>query len=88
MSKLKDVFCVYEYDIPTSKIKKALINEKPEIEYVLDQMRKSVDELDERWNDTRSISHNISVVANQKRNRSMTSQLEDSTRYSRNTCIY
>lgn len=84
MSKLRDVFCVYEYDMPTSNCRAPIGKDRHEIDIVLDKLRKSVEELEERWVDSRSISHNNSLMANQRRNRSVTSQLESSTKFSKN----
>lgn len=84
MSKLKDVFCIYEYDMPVSTSPRHGARDKPEVDYVLDQFRKCFDELDERWISSRSMSQSNSLTAHQKRNKSVNSQLERSTRYSKN----
>lgn len=86
MSKLKDVFCVYEYDdMAVSSGTKLSPRGKPEIDFMLDKLRRSVDKLEERWIDSRSLSHNTSTVGNQHRDKSSNINLEGSTRYSKNT---
>lgn len=85
MSKLRDVFCVYEYDAPNSKTSNQIYKEKPSIDSMLDNIKQSLEELEERWIDSRSLSQNSSSMQNQHRNRSVNSQMEGSTRYSKNT---
>ena len=56
MSKLKNVFCVYEYDLPKTRQSDELRKERANIDYVFDELRRSVDELEDRWVKSRSIS--------------------------------
>jgi len=84
MSKLKDVFCIYEYDVAGEGTPREPAKDKPEVDYVIEQFRNCCNELDERWVSSRSMSQSHSLAAQQKRNRSVTSQLERSTRYSKN----
>ena len=67
MSKFKNVFCVYEYDNPQQPIDpNANGLNNPQIEQMITRNKHSMEQLEERWKESRSLSQNRSIKSQRK----------------------